>query len=70
VITNASAIDDKRSERLAKIPARHAGRAHWAFIHLTTVLGIDLCLVARDSPVWDWILGTVLPPSPAKGAGS
>ncbi|MBW2313450.1 MAG: sterol desaturase family protein [Deltaproteobacteria bacterium] len=53
----AAAIREaKREKMMSKVPARYSGRAHWAFINLTTLLGIGICLALLESPVWwEWL---------------
>jgi sterol desaturase/sphingolipid hydroxylase (fatty acid hydroxylase superfamily) len=46
----------RRREMTDRVPARYSGRAHWAFINLTTALGIGFCLVQVDrGPWWEWL---------------
>jgi len=48
--------EQKRREMMAKVPDRYSGSAHWAFINVTTVLGIGLCLALLESPLWwEWL---------------
>lgn len=42
----------KRREMMARVPARYSGRAHWAFINLTTILGLGVCLAQLEGMLW------------------
>jgi len=54
--TDAPRPDAKHREMMALIPARYSGRAHWAFINLTTIVGIGFCLAMLESPSWwEWL---------------
>ncbi len=48
----ATRRDATRQAMLDEVPARYSGRAHWAFVNLTTTLGIALSVahhLSRDS---------------------
>ncbi len=52
----ATRREAKRREMMARVPARYSGRAHWAFVNLTTVLGIGSCLALLEGPLWwEWL---------------
>ncbi len=54
--SEAARREAKRQEMMAGVPDRYSGRVHWALINLTTLLGVGLCLVALERPVWwEWL---------------
>ena len=55
-LAEARRRDEKRGEMMAKVAERYSGRAHWAFINLTTVAGIGLCVALLERAVWwEWL---------------
>ena len=53
---DAACRDQKRREMIAKVPPRYSGRAHWAFINVTTILGLGFCLARLENTTWwEWL---------------
>ena len=53
--SEATDREAKRREMMARVPARYSGRAHWAFINITTALGVALCLAQLERLLWwEW----------------
>lgn len=48
--------ETRRREMMARVPARYSGRAHWAFINGTTVVGLGACVTQLENVLWwQWL---------------